>query len=130
MRTNRQWTRAEATTWRDRIEVAAMRAIGAAGLLVAAVEWSDSPRWAKRFAPDEGGGARFVPWTITFFLTLVISIAAATVGPSSTRGRVAWAAMIGVSIFVANRHSLPWAAGVTGVAMWAIATAAVWYDTD
>jgi hypothetical protein len=53
----------------------------------------------------------------------VVTLAAIGVSPTSVRGRIAWAVMVGVPIFVANRNSVVWAVLVTGVAAWAIASA-------
>jgi hypothetical protein len=118
-------------SWRDRSEVLVLRAMAAVALLVGAVWWSGTSQWYKRFAPDEGGAfSTLGPWTITVIVTLVTSLAAIAVGPRSTRARAAWAAVIGTSVFVANRHNLYWATAVTCVAIWAIVSATMLSSDD
>jgi hypothetical protein len=74
---------------------------------------------------DGFGGESLAPfflWPVTVFVTFVVCLAAALSGPVPIRQRVAWAAMIGCSVFAANRNNLIWAALITAVAVWAVAS--------
>ncbi len=70
---------------------------------------------AESFAP-------FVLWPATAFVTVVVCLTAALTGPVAIRQRIAWAAMIGCSVFAANRNNVLWAFLITAVAVWGVAS--------
>ncbi len=109
-----------------------LRAVVAALLLVGAWWWSTRPNWSgnscdvgrHEFCDGYGveGHVPAILWTITVVATLAVSLLGVLTGPRDLRQRVVWALMLGFSVFVANRHNFVWAAVVTGVAMWGIAS--------
>lgn len=108
------------------------RGFVAVALLIAAIWWSRTRNFAGLSYCEEhqivecvdGLGAEtlapFVLWPVTAFVTFVVCLAAALAGPVAIRERIAWAAMIGCAVFVANRNNLIWAILVTGVAVWGV----------
>ena len=59
-------------------------------------------------------------WMAAILATFFVSLAAMVAAPAPFRQRLGWAAMIGVSVFVANRNNLIWALIVTGGAVWLV----------
>lgn len=64
--------------------------------------------------------APWVLWPATAFVTFIVCLVAAQTAPVIVRERVVWAAMIGGTVFVANRNNVIWAIVVSGAAMWGV----------
>jgi hypothetical protein len=115
--------------WRALIWVA--RSAVAFVLLGGAIWWSGTANFdglsyceVHHVECDGFGAERLAPfflWPVTAFVTFFVCLAAALTGPVPIRQRVAWAATIGCSVFVANRNNLIWASVITTVAVWVIA---------
>ena len=109
-----------------------VRGAVAVGLLGGAIWWSSTANFAglsyceEHHVECDGFGAErlapFFLWPVTAFVTFVVCLAAALNGPVAIRQRVAWAAMIGCSVFAANRNNLIWAVLITALAVWSIAS--------
>lgn len=61
-------------------------------------------------------------WVVTAVGTLLVGLLAVATGPKSFRWRMVWAGAIGASVFVAHRNNLLWAAAVTALSMYGIAS--------
>ena len=110
-----------------------VRSAAAAALLAGAIWWSSTANFAGltycelehvECVDDMGGEslAPFILWPATAFVTVVVCLVAALTGPVAIRQRIAWAAMIGCSVFAANRNNLIWAVLITAVALWGVAS--------
>lgn len=109
-----------------------LRGAVAVALLGGAIWWSGTAKFdglsycEVHHVECDGFGAEplapFFLWPVTAFVTFVVCLGAALSGPEPIRQRLAWATMIGCSVFAANRNNLVWAALITGVAVWGVAS--------
>lgn len=104
-------------------------ALSGLGLLAASAWWERLGGWGAdeecrrdtTLCPDVGPGlpATGMLWAITYFGTALVAFMAWRLQPSQLAVRIGWAALLGVSVCVANWHQPIWAV-IVGAAMLAL----------
>lgn len=110
------------------------RVVAIVALLGIAVWWSSTANFAGEgyceTHPVDGcdmfGGEKLAPyvlWPLTWFACFLVTVVAMLSAPTPSRERLVWAAMIGSSVFVANRNNPLWATLTAGLAFWLVKSA-------
>ena len=115
-----------------RIAAGVLRCIAAAVLLIVAVQWSRNPMWSGYTNCEVTEGVchesrmeSYAPislWIVTAVGTLLVCLVAVATGPKAFRWRMVWAVAIGASVVVAHSNNLLWAAAVTALSVYLIAS--------
>lgn len=109
-----------------------LRSLAAMVLFVAALRWSSEPVWSgNAHCPMTEGmceqswmeaHAPASLWVVTAVGSLVACVVAAASGPKDFRQRLVWAVAIATCVFVAHRHNRVWAAAVSALGVYGVAS--------
>lgn len=109
------------------------RVVVAAGLVAVGWWWTGRGNWkgesyCERHEVEFCDGPGFETlapaflWGVSIAASVMFIVLGVVTAPAATRARAAWAGLSGLVVFTANRHSLVWAAVITAVAVWSIAS--------